>query len=265
MRALLLILLAAVLALPGRAHAGAVAVLYFENQGNPELEQLKVGLTQMLITDLGQEPGLVVVERTRLQEVLNELELGHSGKVTPESAAQIGKLLGADRLIMGAYFELMGTMRVDARIVDVETGKVLASHGASDIPQAFMALEKGLARDLARSLQAGGETGQAPTTGPDTRTASASTTPAVVATADTTRSTPAAAKTKRPPPLPPTASSTVVVAPDATQLDAALAFSEGLVHLDRKDVPRAREAFEKALTTEPGLQAARVELDRLSL
>ena len=109
---------------PAVAAAGqpAVAVLYFRNQGNPELEVFKLGLAEMLASDLDGTPGVRVIERVELQETLNELELGHSGKVDPATAAQIGKLTGARWLLMGSYFEFQGTLRIDARLVEVETG-----------------------------------------------------------------------------------------------------------------------------------------------
>ena len=109
---LLATLLCLVVARPASAADSRVAVLYFENQGNPELEPLKVGLAQMLISDLTGTPGVAMVERTQLQAILNELELGHSGKVDPETAARVGKLLGAEYMVLGTYFEMMGTLRL---------------------------------------------------------------------------------------------------------------------------------------------------------
>jgi TolB-like protein len=216
-----------------------VAVLYFENQGNPELEPLKVGLAQMLITDLTGEPGIVVVERAKLQAILDELELGHSGKVEGETASKVGKLLGAKWLILGSYFELMGTLRIDARLVRVETGEIVASRGVNDKANAFMGMEKQLAGELKAAL--------AQKVVPQVHTRSAAgdgaATPAVI-----TQST-----------------GEVIVAPDAQELAAAVSFSEGLIYLDKKDVPRAREAFESAVAANPNLDAAKTELASLEI
>lgn len=43
-----------------------------------------------------------VVERDRLFEVLAEQDLGRDGRVDPATAAQVGRILGADLLLMGA-------------------------------------------------------------------------------------------------------------------------------------------------------------------
>lgn len=221
-----------------------VAVLYFENQGNPELEPLKVGLAQMLITDLTGSPGIQVVERAKLQAILDELELGHSGKVEGDTAAKVGKLLGAKWLILGSYFELMGTLRIDARLVRVETGEIVSSRGVNDAAGAFMKMEKQLAEELKGAL---GESvaPEAGDPGPKTRSAAAegSASPAVVSQS----------------------TGEVIVAPDAQELAAAVSFSEGLIYLDKKDVPRAREAFESAVAANPNLDAAKTELASLEI
>lgn len=236
MRRLFAVLLASVLLVPD-AFAGAVAVLYFENQGNPGLEPLKVGLAQMLITDLQATPGVDVVERARLQALLDELKLGHDGVTDPATAAKVGKLVGAEYLVLGSYFELMGTLRIDARVVHVETGRIVHAAGSHAPTSNFLSMEKELATSIGASLA-----------GP-----SASRGTSAPPHADLRASSPAISTT-------PTTSS-----PTARPIEAAVAYSEGLMHLDQKDLPRARESFERAVATDPQLEAARAELARLTL
>lgn len=144
------------LAVIGKALAGAgtVAVLYFQNQGNPELEPLKVGLSQMLTSDLVGAGGVKVVERTQLQAVLDELKLGHSAVADKDTSAKVGKLLGAEYLVLGSYFSLAGTLRVDARLVKVETGEVMHASGANGGIAEFMDLERKLAGSFRDKLAA---------------------------------------------------------------------------------------------------------------
>ena len=103
-----------------------LAVMYFENSGNDELEMLKVGLAQMLITDLSGEKRFDVVERTRLNELLAEQELQKTDKVDADTAVNLGRIIGARYMVLGAYFEVMGQLRVDARIVDVATSRIVS-------------------------------------------------------------------------------------------------------------------------------------------
>lgn len=262
MRALWSSLLAALLLLvPVQARAGAVAVLYFENQGQPNLEALKVGLAQMLVTDIKSSGDVDVVERQRLQAVLDELDLGHKGLTSEATAAKVGKLLGAQYLVMGTYFELMGTLRIDARVVDVETGRIVHAYGANDATTKFLTIEKDIAGSLAASLADLTHTSRAPTrsAAPDTRTADAGTASATTATAVSPTTPDGSA------PKPPKIAAATVIAPDPEAIDAAVAYSEGLIHLDQKDLPRAREAFERAVAADPQLDAAKAELARMTL
>lgn len=107
-----------------------VAVFPFTNGGSygeesENLEALTVGLQQMLLTELDQNDELRIVERARLKEIMEEQDLGKSGRVEPRTAAEIGKLVGARYMITGVFVDLYGNFRMDARIIDVETGEVI--------------------------------------------------------------------------------------------------------------------------------------------
>ena len=157
-RSLLLVLaaLAALVATPRGAVAApesapTVAVLYFDYTGkSADLEVLRKGLAQMLISDLSGTDGIRVVERDRIEEVLAELKLGASGKVDAKSAAKVGKLLGARYLVLGGYFDLAGALRVDARVIEVETGKVVTSLGANGKAGDFLSVEQAIALGLGK-------------------------------------------------------------------------------------------------------------------
>ena len=126
-----------------------LAVLYFDYAGETEgLGLLRKGLAQMLISDLSGLSGVRIVERDRLQDIVEELELQKSAKIDKATAAKIGKLLGAKYLVLGGYFDLMGTLRLDVRVVETETGRVVRSFGAAGKPDDFMTLEQKIATDL---------------------------------------------------------------------------------------------------------------------
>lgn len=128
-----------------------VAILYFDYDGSSEeMGFLRKGLTQMLVSDLSGVSEIDIVERVRLQDALEELELNRTNKIDQSSANRIGKLLGARYLVMGGYFDIAGTLRMDARVVEVETGKIVASIGKHSKAAEFMDLEQHLAAELAR-------------------------------------------------------------------------------------------------------------------
>src|SRR5205085_3884165 len=70
-------------------------------------------------------PGVRVVERTQLQQLLQEQNLGREGRVDPQTLARIGRLIGARYMVTGTLFDNRGDVRVDTRIFDVETGEIL--------------------------------------------------------------------------------------------------------------------------------------------
>jgi len=126
-----------------------VAILYMDYTGKDEqLVVLKKGLAQMLISDLSSVPTVQIVERDRLQDIMDELQLGTSAKIDPATANKLGKLLGARYMVLGGFFDLLGTLRVDARLVEVETGKVIRSVGAQGKEDAFLDIEQKIVADL---------------------------------------------------------------------------------------------------------------------
>ncbi len=63
------------------------------------------GLADMLATALFQSNRYIVLERQALGDVLAEQDLGASGRVTPDTAAKLGKIEGAELLVMGTVTE----------------------------------------------------------------------------------------------------------------------------------------------------------------
>ena len=112
-----------------------VGVLYFErNSTLEELEPYRAGLTDMFITELQKIPQLQVVERSRLDEIMNELELTEFGAIDNETAQNIGRLMGAQALYYGSFTTFGKIMRLDGRLVRVETGGIeFAAQNTSEI------------------------------------------------------------------------------------------------------------------------------------
>jgi|GEM_PF-2653058 len=102
-----------------------VSVLYFENTAkNSSYAWLSKGLADMLITDLSQVPSIAVVEREELQKVLKEHALGMTGLGDTRKALKTGKFLQAKKIITGSFIERRGSLRIDCKVINAETGKV---------------------------------------------------------------------------------------------------------------------------------------------
>jgi TolB-like protein len=136
-----------------------VAVMPFDNGGSHgdeaeegDFEALEVGLQQMLLTELAQNTALRVVERGQLRQILAEQDLRSEGRVDPSTAAQLGRLVGARYMVMGSFTDLFGRLRMDARIVDVETGEILRSERVDDRREEIYELLVDLAAALTEGL-----------------------------------------------------------------------------------------------------------------
>ena len=134
-------------------NAKRVAIIYFDNSGgDPSMEKLKKGLADMLITDLSNVRMLDIVERDKLEAVLKEQKLSNSKEFDPNTAAKVGKLLGAQIILTGGYFEMMGSLRLDARFIDVETGKILKADGVDGVTSSFFNIQKQLSWKIINNL-----------------------------------------------------------------------------------------------------------------
>jgi tetratricopeptide (TPR) repeat protein len=127
-----------------------VAVLPLRFSGSDSsLRPLERGLAELLTTDLARSSQLTVLERARIQAVLDELVLQQSGQTDSATNVRAGRLLRAGRIVQGSILQLdESQLRVDAAVVDVPTTQVRGvAQGADQLEQLF-ALEKRIALEL---------------------------------------------------------------------------------------------------------------------
>jgi tetratricopeptide (TPR) repeat protein len=136
---------------PGDAHS--VAITYYQNLGSAQLTPLQKGLTALLIVDVSQVRELKVVERDRLQAMLEELKLGTSGMVDQRTAARTGHLLGAGQVATGSYLDpTKDQMRVDSVLAATSSAKVVGNEDVSGQIKQFFDVEKELASAILKDL-----------------------------------------------------------------------------------------------------------------
>lgn len=80
---------------------GSIAIQTFANQNAPDAAVLAKGFAAMVISDLSKVPGLKVLEREKVQKISDELRLNASGLVGTDSAVRIGRLVRAERVVVG--------------------------------------------------------------------------------------------------------------------------------------------------------------------
>ena len=82
---------------------GSIAVQAFVNQGDANYRAMAKGLAAMIIADLSKVPGLKVLEREKVQLLVNEAKLGDSGLADKASAVRSGRLMRAEKVVVGNF------------------------------------------------------------------------------------------------------------------------------------------------------------------
>ena len=133
-----------------------VAVLPFDVAQLPPVDLTGSGLNfvlqQMLLTELGANPTIRIVDRRALNDVMRELDLTASGNVDGETAAQLGRFVGARYMIGASYVDNFGEVRLDARIISVETTEVIATARVTDAKEELFRLVEGLASEVTEGV-----------------------------------------------------------------------------------------------------------------
>jgi|GEM_PF-1308199 len=84
-------------------------------------------VAERVTTELIRQKRLTVVERKAIEKVLSELKLQLSG-IDADSTRKLGKMLGADLLVVGTLTELPGNrLEVNMRLASVESGEAISA------------------------------------------------------------------------------------------------------------------------------------------
>lgn len=128
-----------------------IAVLDFENISGSGSDKLGSAVADMLVTELVRSNRFIIIERSKIEQVLHEQALGQSGTVTEETAPQVGQLLGVESLILGRIikanqetgshkieddddkwkFKLkatVGVANISYKMISATTGEILSSN-----------------------------------------------------------------------------------------------------------------------------------------
>ena len=109
------------------------------------------GISNLLTNELVKDGTYILVERSQIKKVLDEQNFGKSGRIEPSTAAQIGRVLGVDAVLIGSItqFNVSGssaggsigglfglggkkkkqkaTVELATRLVSTATGEILSS------------------------------------------------------------------------------------------------------------------------------------------
>lgn len=134
-----------------------LAIMDFTNSSVTEKESfdpLQQGLATIMIHNLNGATDLKVVERERIQWLLDEQAMQRSDVVDQQTAVQAGKLLGAHAVLFGGFIVNRRDMWINARLVDVETGEILLTEQVFTKPNDFFEGVEKLSLQVAQAVNA---------------------------------------------------------------------------------------------------------------
>lgn len=140
-----------------------VALFPFGNQGpgagQPGAAAFNRAVMAMVSIDLSRVPTLTVLEREKIDRLVQELQLSASGLVDPASTAVPGRLLGAGTVIAGAVYNApgpagpgSGRYRINTAVSDVAAGTVIGTQEADGGQSEFHVLQKRIVYGILETL-----------------------------------------------------------------------------------------------------------------
>lgn len=139
-------------AVPGPKNT--IAVMPFSFSGaDTSLKPLERGFAELLTTDLSRVKALTVVERTRLQAILDEIKLQQTVRMDSSTTVRAGRLIQAGTLVQGSIIQSGDRIRADAALVSVATSGIGAAPATSEQAlDRLFDIEKAIALGLIQTL-----------------------------------------------------------------------------------------------------------------
>ncbi len=88
---------------------------------------------EVLSTTLARRGRFRVIERRRLDRILEELKLNTSGLFDPDSRKKFGQVSGVQAILIGSYQNFAATVRLNARLVSTETGETISAGSVTGV------------------------------------------------------------------------------------------------------------------------------------
>lgn len=112
----------------------SLAVMYFENAtGSSELEWMRTGITEMIITDLTQSKYIRILSGERMYQVLKDLDQLDAKKFGIETIKKLRDCTGVEIALMGSYYKIGNKIRLDIRMQIIATEELIHSERVEGI------------------------------------------------------------------------------------------------------------------------------------
>ena len=130
-----------------------IAIMDFGNTtGDKKLTKWGKEYVEHLTLELSRDNRFRLVERKEIEKVFEEINLNLSGYVDPEKAIRIGKILGAQIMVLGVSLEIDSRLRIDIHLVEPESGKILKAEIVEGNKDNLDKLEEQLSQAIKKAL-----------------------------------------------------------------------------------------------------------------
>lgn len=133
-----------------------LAILPFQERG-PEVKGQGAKASDILFAELAAKAEVMLVDREDLKKTLDEQELSVAGLVNPAEANKVGHLTGARVLVTGSVLQTDRTLYVVAKLIGVDTGRVLGASVKGNVSDKFDVLVSQLAEQIVKTMNERGE------------------------------------------------------------------------------------------------------------
>ncbi len=131
-----------------------LAVLPFQTTGLGS-EIGEINIVEQMMTTFYNLNRFKLFERTQLEKILEEQKLGMTGVLDASTAAEIGKGIGVDAIVLGTVTRAGANIAIDARLIDTETAEIITAQdemSARTSIQDLKTMINGLATKIALDL-----------------------------------------------------------------------------------------------------------------
>lgn len=118
----------------------------------------RVGISQSdvdgisaIFTTYFRPSGYTMVERTQIDKVIDEQGFQRSS-MTENQIVRVGKILNVSKIVVGDVNVVMGQYNVDVRVINVETGTIAATEGATFTSSSYRTSMQNVAQKLAAKI-----------------------------------------------------------------------------------------------------------------
>lgn len=108
------------------------------------------GISAIFITYF-RPAGYTMVERTQIDKAIDEQGFQRS-KMTESQMVRIGQILNVSKIVVGDVNVVMGQYNVDARVINVESGTIAATEGATFAGSSYRTTMQSIAQKLAGKM-----------------------------------------------------------------------------------------------------------------